>query len=72
MDEEKLVPGTGEIICAKAEPPGVLVGAGVKVAVAVGVFDGVSDGPTVGDGVGVRVAVGLMAGVVVAAPGPYV
>ena len=65
VDEEKLVPGTGEIIWAKAEPPGVLVAVGV------------SDGPAVdvavavGVGVLVAVAVGLPAGVEVTAPGPY-
>src|SRR5438093_467092 len=64
VDEEKLVPGTGEIIWANALPPGVLV------AVLVSFPTRRSSDLAVGVGVLVAVAVGLPAGVAVTPPGP--
>ena len=78
VDDERVVPGTGDTICASVTAPGVLVTVGVSVLVGVavgvpvavavgvnvfvGVFDGVSDSPTVGEAVGVRVGVAVATG----------
>src|SRR5687767_1053015 len=64
VDEGRLDPGTGDVICARGlDPLGVFVAVGVSTVVAVAVSVGVRDGPAVG--VGVAVAVRLAVGTAV-------